>query len=111
MSQSLRERIEGLRRFSPASSGRMADKDDGRWIVRSDVLRIVAEHEREQAAVAMGVRPSGTMMRLVRVPAPPMLSLNPDDFEFDEDDDESKCSGCGGVVWLKPDGTGAVSDV
>lgn len=57
MSQSLRERIEGLRRFSPASSGRMADKDDGRWIVRSDVLRILAKHERALAAVAMGVQP------------------------------------------------------
>lgn len=57
MSQSLRERIEGLRRFSPASSGQMAENDDGRWIVRSDVLRIAAEYMREQAAVAMGVRP------------------------------------------------------
>lgn len=94
MSQSLRERIEGLR---PVVSWGTPPHD---LIDKADVLRIIAEHEREQAAVAMGVQ-------LVRVPSAPMMPLDPDDLEADEDEDEAKCNGCGGVVRLKPDGTGA----
>lgn len=57
MSQSLRERIEGLR---PVVSWGTPAHD---LVDKADVLRFIAEHEREQAAVAMGVR-------LVKVCAP-----------------------------------------
>jgi len=53
MSQSLRERIEGLQLV--VSWGPAEEEHD--LIDKADVLRIIAEHEREQAAVAIGVRP------------------------------------------------------
>lgn len=51
MIQSLRERIEGTR---PVVSWGTPAHD---LIDKADVIRIIAEHEREQTAVAIGVRP------------------------------------------------------
>lgn len=47
---SLREQIEKMDRFAPGSAGKMCAKDDGRWIPRLEVLRIVAEHEKAMAS-------------------------------------------------------------
>ena len=61
MSQSLRERIEGIQRygvvFHPDHGDQLGMQDHGPVVYLSAVLRIVADHEREQAAVAMGVQP------------------------------------------------------
>ncbi len=55
----LREKIDGLRRYSPASAGKMADKDEGRWIFRNEVLRVIAEHEAEQSVPIVDMTPDG----------------------------------------------------
>ncbi len=179
--KTLREKIEGLRCYSPASAGKMADKDNGRWIFRTDVLRIIDEHEAEQSAPIVDMTPGGLKFHasgdmLAVESAPPVGQAGGEEFregipceslreawsswetkdgpfetfpprslhfayenagfrprgrtwsEVEEmakaarpvdaskpvcphlDDcecDEAKCDGCGGVVWLRPDGMGA----
>ena len=56
--KTLRERIEDTVRYSPGSAGKMVAKDDGRWIPRLEILRIVAEHEQAQAPV-LDLTPGG----------------------------------------------------
>lgn len=55
MSQILRERIEGLTKWKPNALGGMFRSERGTFLELSDVLRILAEHEREQAPVGLGV--------------------------------------------------------
>lgn len=74
----LREEIEGLRPV-----GKWGGTDDARTLIDlAEVLAVVDKH----AAPVVDMTKGGTLVRLVQVPARPILPVDPDDIDVDADD-------------------------